>query len=94
MAGLKSLDIGGGSAPLQYFMAEHGHVTNIDINFLSSWFYTDTQVPPRPHPDRRHPSPSSVCFLRSLSSSCFNPSPALICCDLYSVLNQVCGSFC
>jgi len=25
-------------------MAERGHVTNIDINFMSSWFDTDAQV--------------------------------------------------
>jgi hypothetical protein len=25
-------------------MAESGHVTNIDINFESSWFHTDAQV--------------------------------------------------
>jgi len=25
-------------------MAERGHVTNIDINFMSSWFDTDSQV--------------------------------------------------
>ena len=42
--GLRAVDVGGGSAPLQYFVAEHGHVTNIDINFLSSWFPTDAQV--------------------------------------------------
>ena len=28
----------------RYFMAERGDVTNIDINFMSSWFYTDRQV--------------------------------------------------
>jgi len=40
---LKSVDIGGGSAPLQYFMAERGDVVNIDINFMSSWFHTDSE---------------------------------------------------
>ena len=40
-ANITSIDIGGGSSPLQYFMAERGHVINIDINFMSSWFSTD-----------------------------------------------------
>jgi hypothetical protein len=40
-ANITSIDVGGGSAPLQYFMAERGDVINIDINFRSSWFSTD-----------------------------------------------------
>ncbi|EKX50841.1 hypothetical protein GUITHDRAFT_134947 [Guillardia theta CCMP2712] len=36
-----SIDVGGGSSPLQFFMSQKGSVTNIDINFLSSWFPID-----------------------------------------------------
>ena len=52
-ANITSIDIGGGSSPLQYFMAERGHVMNIDINFMSSWFSTDANgIYVRGFPDR------------------------------------------
>ncbi|MGB1592847.1 MAG: hypothetical protein ACPIOQ_08850, partial [Promethearchaeia archaeon] len=60
-AGVESVDIGGGSAPLQFFMAERGHVTNIDINFMSSWFPTDAQgFYMRSNPRRLAPTLTSI----------------------------------
>ena len=60
-ASIESVDIGGGSAPLQFFMAERGHVTNIDINFMSSWFPTDAQgFYMRSNPRRLAPTLTSI----------------------------------
>lgn len=42
--GCLAVDIGGGSAPLQFFMSKSCDVINIDINFLSSWFPVDRCV--------------------------------------------------
>ena len=63
----------------QYFMAENaGHVTNIDINFMSSWFYTDTRVSPmQTNPCSCANKPLSPCCATCTHSHARPPPPHL-----------------